>query len=96
MEELFIITFKVVEYWHDCEDEESRNREHNDILGYFTKSKDAIDYLMKYYESDVTQGDKTIDVIDEYMQTTIRKQGNCYGKVQKKFKCPNPNITYTE
>ena len=50
---------------------------------------------MKYYESDVTHGDKTIDVIDEYMQTISHKQGNYYGKVSKKYKVQNPNITYT-
>lgn len=94
--ELFAITFKVTEYWHECEDAESRVRKHNNILGYFTNTKDAIDYLMKYYLGDPTQGDKQVEVIDEYMQTTIRKQGNCYGKVQKKFKNNAPEITYTE
>lgn len=76
MKNTFIIKFT------SEEKSETRYEKETRILGKFNDSDEAVNYLRKYYNHDVTNGDKNIKVIEESITTTQSKNGelNCYVK----------------
>jgi hypothetical protein len=64
------------------------------ILGKFNNSESALAYLRKYYNHDVTNGDKNVKVIEESLHNTERKNGDIECYVKKVYQYDF--TTYTE
>lgn len=64
------------------------------ILGAYHDSELAYNYIKKFYNHDVTNGDTNIKVVDEFIKITERKNGEIECYVKKVYE--HLSITYIE